>query len=103
LLIGHFVIKPTACEDAEARIARAEARSITLEAFRISVPPRNFESCPLYSYGRCGKNRKLYEIGHFVMMPTACEDAKTWMARAEAWSITLEAFSMSVPPRNFKL
>ena len=94
---------PMPYEDAKTRIARVEGRSITLEAFRMSVPPRNFELCPLYSYGRSGKNRKLYEIGHFVIKPTACEDAKTRIARAEARSITLEAFRMSVPPRNFKL
>ena len=63
--IGYFVLKPMAYEDAETRSARAETRSITLEAFSIAVPLRNFELCPLYSEGRCGKNRKIYEIGHF--------------------------------------
>ena len=44
-------MKPTPCEDAEARIARAETRSIALEAFSTVVTPRNFELCPqkLYS------------------------------------------------------
>jgi len=36
-------------EDTEARIARAEAQSFTLEAFRMAVSPRNFELCPVYS------------------------------------------------------
>ena len=36
-------------EDAEARIACAEAQSFTLESFRMAVSPRNFELCPVYS------------------------------------------------------
>ena len=47
--IGHFVMKPTPYEDTEAKIARAETRSITLKAFSTVVPPRNFELCPVYS------------------------------------------------------
>ena len=47
--IGHFVMMPTAYEDAEARSHVAETRSITLEAFSIVVSPRNFELCPVYS------------------------------------------------------
>ena len=57
--------EPMPYEDAETRSARAETRVVTLEAFSIAVPLRNFELCPLYSEGRCGKNRKIYEIGHF--------------------------------------
>ena len=90
-------------EDAETRSARAETRSITLEACSIVVPIRNFELCPSYSEGRCGKNRKIYEIGHFVMKPMPYEDAETRSARAETRSITLEAFSTDVTPRNFEL
>ena len=45
----------------------------------------------------------MYEIGHFVMMPMPYEDAEARTACAEAWSITLAAFRMSVSPRNFKL
>ena len=90
-------------EDVETRSARAETRSVTLEAFRIVVPLRNFELCPLYSEGRCGKNRQIYEIGYFVMTPMPYEDAETRSARAETRSITLEAFSIVVPLRNFEL
>ena len=43
------IMKPTAFEDAETGIARAETRSMTIEACRMSVPPRNFELCPLES------------------------------------------------------
>ena len=42
-------MKPTAFEDAETGIARTETRSMTIEACRMSVPPRNFELCPLES------------------------------------------------------
>ena len=101
--IGYFVMKPMPYEDAETRSARAETRSITLEAFSIAVPLRNLELCPLYSEGRCGKNRQIYEIGHFVMKPMPYEDAETRSARAETRSITLEAFSIAVPLRNFEL
>jgi len=40
---------PMPYEDAKTRIACAEARSITLAAFRMAVSPRNFELCLVYS------------------------------------------------------
>ena len=92
-----------AYEDAETRSARAETRVVTLEAFSIAVPLRNLELCPLYSEGRCGKNGQIYEIGHFVTKPMPYEDAETRSARAETRSVTLEAFSIVVPLRNFEL
>ena len=82
-------MKPMAYEDAETRSARAETRSITLEAFSIAVPLRNLELCPLYSEGRCGKNRQIYEIGHFIMKPMAYEDAETRSALGLSDSIGL--------------
>ena len=65
LSIPYEDAEPMPYEDAETRSARAETRVVTLEAFSIAVPLRNLELCPLYSEGRCGKNRKIYEIGHF--------------------------------------
>ena len=65
--IGHFVTMPTACEVAEARIARTETRSITLEAFSIVVPPRNFELCV------CTNKRMLYNHPRDF----SCADANT--------------------------
>ena len=46
--IAHFVMKPMPYQDAETRSARAETRSVALEAFSIVVPLRNFELCPSF-------------------------------------------------------